>query len=76
MLRRLEKRILVDLPSQPARLAMLKHHLPPIIAGSAFPITTDIDYEGVAQVKRYFSIANDITKVVYSRPQKDILDQI
>ena len=49
MLRRLEKRILVDLPSQPARLAMLKHHLPPSVAGSAFPVTTDIDYEGIAQ---------------------------
>ena len=50
MLRRLEKRILVDLPSLPARLAMLKHHLPPVNVGSAFPVTTDIDYEGVAQV--------------------------
>ena len=50
MLRRLEKRILVDLPSQPARLAMLKHHLPPVTAESAFPVTTDIDYEGIAQV--------------------------
>ena len=50
MLRRLEKRILVDLPSQPARLAMLRHHLPPVIAGSAFPITTDIDHDGIAQV--------------------------
>lgn len=50
MLRRLEKRILVDLPSQPARLAMLKHHLPPVIAECAFPISTDIDYEEIAQV--------------------------
>ena len=53
MLRRLEKRILVDLPSQPARLAMLKHHLPPVIAGSAFPVTTDIEYEGIAEVVLY-----------------------
>ena len=50
MLRRLEKRILVDLPSQSARLAMFRHHLPPVISRSAFPITTDIDYENVAMV--------------------------
>ena len=50
MLRRLEKRILVDLPSQPARLAMLKHHLPPVITDSAFPVTTDINYERIARV--------------------------
>ena len=50
MLRRLEKRILVDLPSQSARQAMFRHHLPPVISQSAFPITTDIDYENVAMV--------------------------
>jgi len=53
MLRRLEKRILVDLPSQSARLAMFRHHLPPVISQSAFPITTDIDYENVSVVRMW-----------------------
>ena len=54
MLRRLEKRILVDLPGREARLAMLKHHLPPVINRSTednLEITTEIDYESLADVR-------------------------
>lgn len=50
MLRRLEKRILVDLPVKSARSAMFAHHLPATISQHPFSITTDIDYDQAAQV--------------------------
>ncbi|XP_031564557.1 katanin p60 ATPase-containing subunit A-like 2 isoform X2 [Actinia tenebrosa] len=52
MLRRLEKRILVDLPIAEARKAMLKQYLPPVIAATdenGVDIRTEIDYETLAQ---------------------------
>lgn len=53
MLRRLEKRILVDLPSLEARQAMLKQYLPPIIHSEegSVEIKTEIDYEQLATVR-------------------------
>ena len=50
MLRRLEKRILVDLPTEPARHAMFQHHLPPVISQPTLSIPTEIDYQAVAKV--------------------------
>ena len=52
MLRRLEKRILVDLPSLEAREAMLKQYLPPSIHSGegSVEIKTEIDYEELAKV--------------------------
>ena len=50
MLRRLEKRILVDLPNTPARCAMFRHHLPQVLSHSPLAITTEIDYNSVAEV--------------------------
>jgi len=41
MLRRLEKRILVDLPSESARFAMFQHYLPPVISPPPLSITTE-----------------------------------
>lgn len=51
MLRRLEKRILVDLPTQSARKAMFVHHLPPIITSDPLNITSSIDYDTIAEVQ-------------------------
>ncbi|KAK7896428.1 hypothetical protein WMY93_021753 [Mugilogobius chulae] len=51
MLRRLEKRILVGLPSAPARQAMVSHCLPPLSCTHAgVELRTELDYEALAQV--------------------------
>ena len=50
MLRRLEKRILVDLPVKSARSAMFAHHLPQTISQHPLSITTQIDYDQAAEV--------------------------
>ena len=53
MLRRLEKRILVDLPTTAARKAMFFSHLPPIVNShidNGLELRADLDYELVAQV--------------------------
>lgn len=52
MLRRLEKRILVDLPNEPARFAMFQHYLPPVISQPPLSITTEIDYQALAEVSQ------------------------
>ena len=56
MLRRLEKRILVDLPTKAARFEMLRHHLPPVItpAEEGLHMTTNVDYESLAEVVKLF----------------------
>ena len=51
MLRRLEKRILVDLPTEEARKSMFQFHLPPVInPDCALEIKTDVDYDQLAWV--------------------------
>lgn len=50
MLRRLEKRILVGLPSAPARRAMIQHWLPPLSNTGGVDLHTDLHYDTLAQV--------------------------
>ena len=50
MLRRLEKRILVDLPTQEARLAMIRSHLPEVVMQPPLQILSEIDYPTIAKV--------------------------
>ena len=52
MLRRLEKRILVDLPSLEAREAMLRQYLPAVVHSveGSVEIKSQIDYEQLAKV--------------------------
>ncbi|XP_065059796.1 katanin p60 ATPase-containing subunit A-like 2 [Rhopilema esculentum] len=51
MLRRLEKRIIVDLPNDKARKAMFEHYLPPEISNvkNSVRMTSKIDYDLLAQ---------------------------
>ena len=53
MLRRLEKRILVGLPTTDARRVMFMHHLPPVIFTAdcnGFELASDVDYSALAEV--------------------------
>jgi katanin p60 ATPase-containing subunit A1 len=52
MLRRLEKRIIVDLPTEEARQRMFMHHLPPIVVEeeNGLKLNSDLDYLKLAQV--------------------------
>ncbi|KAA0199717.1 hypothetical protein HAZT_HAZT010371 [Hyalella azteca] len=58
MLRRLEKRILVPLPSAEARSAMFMHHLPPDLldlAEAGHTVSTHLDYNHLAQMSEGYS---------------------
>lgn len=64
MLRRLEKRILVDLPSLEAREAMLKQYLPPVVHSveGSVEIKSQIDYKELAKVHAPKASSSQYTK--------------
>ena len=68
MLRRLEKRILVDLPSLEAREAMLKQYLPPVIHSveGSVEIKSQIDYEELAKVVMHVCLWKHWMLLVYT----------
>ncbi|XP_013379501.1 katanin p60 ATPase-containing subunit A-like 2 [Lingula anatina] len=57
MLRRLEKRILVDLPTIEARKAMFHHHLPEVVtpAGEGLELLSELDYDSLAEKTEGYS---------------------
>ena len=69
MLRRLEKRILVNLPTEDARKQMLHHHLPPVIRSenNGLDIKTEIEYDLFAKVGSWEFMAQfkNIIKNIY-----------
>jgi len=78
MLRRLEKRILVDLPNAMARKAMFEHYLPPEITSrsSSVKMTADINYEFLAEMTNGYS-GSDICllcKEAAMRPMRKIFN--
>jgi katanin p60 ATPase-containing subunit A1 len=57
MLRRLEKRVLVDLPSKEARQAMFQQFLPPTVIqeSNGLMLYADLDYARLGNVGFYYS---------------------
>ncbi|KAM7393144.1 hypothetical protein PAMA_008001 [Pampus argenteus] len=78
MLRRLEKRILVGLPSSPARQAMMSHWLPPHNSTGGVELRTELEYQTLAQEMEGYS-GSDIRlvcKEAAMRPVRKIFDAL
>ncbi|KFV20461.1 Katanin p60 ATPase-containing subunit A-like 2 [Tauraco erythrolophus] len=78
MLRRLEKRILVDLPSKDARRGMIQHWLPPLSNSGGVELRTDLDYSLLGQETDGYS-GSDIKlvcKEAAMRPVRKIFDAL
>uniref|UniRef100_A0A672UB22 Katanin p60 ATPase-containing subunit A-like 2 n=1 Tax=Strigops habroptila TaxID=2489341 RepID=A0A672UB22_STRHB len=78
MLRRLEKRILVDLPSKEARRVMIQHWLPPVSNSGGVELRTDLDYSLLGQETDGYS-GSDIKlvcKEAAMRPVRKIFDAL
>ncbi|KAK1174590.1 katanin p60 ATPase-containing subunit A-like 2 isoform X1 [Acipenser oxyrinchus oxyrinchus] len=78
MLRRLEKRILVGLPTREARQAMIKHWLPPLSNTGGVELWTDLDYSLLGQQTDGYS-GSDIKlvcKEAAMRPVRKIFDAL
>ncbi|XP_039589299.1 katanin p60 ATPase-containing subunit A-like 2 isoform X3 [Passer montanus] len=78
MLRRLEKRILVDLPSEEARRVMIQHWLPPLSNSGGVELRTDLDYVKLSQETNGYS-GSDIKlvcKEAAMRPVRKIFDAL
>ncbi|XP_046793369.1 katanin p60 ATPase-containing subunit A-like 2 isoform X3 [Gallus gallus] len=78
MLRRLEKRILVDLPNQEARRAMIQHWLPPLSNSGGVELRTDLDYSLLGRETDGYS-GSDIKlvcKEAAMRPVRKVFDAL
>ncbi|XP_067886222.1 katanin p60 ATPase-containing subunit A-like 2 isoform X2 [Heterodontus francisci] len=78
MLRRLEKRILVDLPSKEARQAMILHWLPPVSNSGGVELRTELDYSLLGEETDGYS-GSDIKlvcKEAAMRPVRKIFDAL
>ncbi|NXG42656.1 KATL2 protein, partial [Psilopogon haemacephalus] len=78
MLRRLEKRILVNLPSKEARQVMIQHWLPPLSSSGGVELRTDLDYSLLGQETDGYS-GSDIKlvcKEAAMRPVRKIFDAL
>uniref|UniRef100_A0A8C5GZX5 Katanin p60 ATPase-containing subunit A-like 2 n=1 Tax=Gouania willdenowi TaxID=441366 RepID=A0A8C5GZX5_GOUWI len=78
MLRRLEKRILVSLPSTPARQAMISHWLPPLGCTGGVELRTVLEYDMLARETEGYS-GSDIRlvcKEAAMRPVRKIFDAL
>ncbi|XP_038600037.1 katanin p60 ATPase-containing subunit A-like 2 [Tachyglossus aculeatus] len=78
MLRRLEKRILVDLPNQEARQAMIRHWLPPLSNSRGVELRTELEYPLLGQETEGYS-GSDIKlvcKEAAMRPVRKIFNAL
>ncbi|KAM9367584.1 katanin p60 ATPase-containing subunit A-like 2 [Phaethornis superciliosus] len=78
MLRRLEKRILVNLPNKEARRVMIQHWLPPLSNSGGVELRTDLDYSLLGQETEGYS-GSDIKlvcKEAAMRPVRKIFDAL
>ncbi|XP_047424901.1 katanin p60 ATPase-containing subunit A-like 2 isoform X2 [Mugil cephalus] len=78
MLRRLEKRILVSLPSSPARQVMISHWLPPVSSTGPVELHTALDYETLAKEMEGYSGCDIrlVCKEAAMRPVRKIFDAL
>ncbi|XP_043937812.1 katanin p60 ATPase-containing subunit A-like 2 isoform X2 [Protopterus annectens] len=78
MLRRLEKRILVDLPSREARKSMIQHWLPPVSNSGAVELRTELDYAILADATEGYSGSDVklVCKEAAMRPVRKIFDAL
>ncbi|KAK2818955.1 hypothetical protein Q5P01_024516 [Channa striata] len=76
MLRRLEKRILVSLPSSEARQAMITHWLPPLSSTGGVELRTKLNYETLAKDMEGYSGSDVrlVCKEAAMRPVRKIFD--
>jgi katanin p60 ATPase-containing subunit A1 len=72
MLRRLEKRIIVDLPTFEARKKMLQHHLPPtVIKENGLLLQSELDYNRLAELTDGYS-GSDLKLVCKEAAMKSV----
>ena len=81
MLRRLEKRILVDLPTREAREHMIRHHLPEVVqegVEGGFELKADLDYALLAGATQGYSGSDLqlVCKEAAMRPLRNIFHEL